>query len=308
MRTLLRAGVTALATSSFLLGGTVAAEAAPARGVSVTAGQLVLQPQRYGHTGSTRIAVHNGTDQPFSGNITITEPLPYATVGIDGAGGCLLDATPDHRTIFTCLLDDEIAAGATSVVTVRFQSPAEPRTFAQIAPQKGSVEIGGASASFAAIFRSTTGSLRSPRPYVQDSTAALTVAAGNVTLTRQPDGTFSGRVPVTVSNRGDAPHSGVGAAIALPAGLDFPNIEPVDVCMGSDRLPVPPDGSGYACSIAGGQLAQGERRSYDFLLTAPAGTTPGVLGTATTSAWLDGPAAPQTDGADIDTFTITVAG
>ena len=134
------------------------------------------------------------------------------------------------------------------------------------------------------------------------------MTAADVTLTRQPDGTFAGRVPVTVRNHSDAPHTGLNAAIALPPGLDFPNIEPADICMGSDQLPVPPGGSGYACAAPGGQLAQGESRAYAFLLTAPAETAPGVLGTGTTSAGLNGPAAPQTDGADVDTFTVTVAG
>jgi hypothetical protein len=306
MRTLLRAGVTTLAASSMLLAGTTAAMAAPAGGVTITVGPLILEPGTYGHTGSIRVAVRNGTSEPLSGGFTVTEPLPATTGAIEGASACPLGSTPDNRTISYCELDSAIAPGRTGVVTVRFQSPAKPQPYAEIAPQVGTIEVAGVTTDFSALFRSTTGSLRHPQPYVQDTTAALTVTAGDVTLTRQDDGSLSGRVPVTVHNNGDAPHSYVDAAVAVPAGVDgWPAIDPGDACVGTDSLPTPPGGNAIVCG-AGGQLAEGETRTFDWVITAPAETPAGPLGTGTTLVRLHEPAAVQTDSANNHTFTITV--
>ena len=311
MRILLLAGATALAAGTTLFGSAVAAQAAPTGAVTVEASRLVLEPGEYGHTGSLHIAIGNPTSEPFSGSITITEPLPASTgATIDGAGGCVFsDTTPDNRRVYACVLDT-IPAGETGKVTVGYQSPAKPQPYAQIAPQRGSVEVAGATADFPALFRSTTGSLRHPRPYVQDTTGSLTVTtAGDVTLTQQPDGSFAGRVPVTVYNNSDAPHHNLNAEIAIPAGLDkWPGMEPADACSGADELPIPPGGNAMGCAVPGGQLAEGQTRTFDWILTAPAGTPAGPLGTGTTLVKLSGPAVQQSDAANIDTFTITVAG
>ncbi|WP_433306872.1 hypothetical protein ACQP2F_21960 [Actinoplanes sp. CA-030573] len=318
MRTLLRASVTAVTAATLLATSAVSAHAAPApaaapaaaAAVTVTAGPLVLEPGRHGHTGSVRATIHNDTAEPFLGSVLITEPLPATIDTIEGASGCTLDHTPDQRAIAICSLDAAIAPGGTGVVTVRFRSPARPRVYPQIAPQHGTVTVEGSTADFAAIFRSVTGSVRNPRPYAQSTAAALTVTARDVTLTRRPDGTFAGRVPVSVRNGTDAPHAYLSAAIVVPPGVDYPSIEPPDACvLGTDRLPVAPGENASTCGVAGGQLAERDTRAFDFVLTAPAGTPTGLLGTGTTTTWLDGgPATAQTDGADVDTFTITVAG
>ena len=310
MRILLLAGAAALAAGTILFGGAVAAQAAPTGAVTVEAGRLVLEPGEYGHTGSLRIAIGNPASEPFNGSVTITEPIPAATTTIDGAGGCVFTGTtPDNRTISSCVLDT-IPAGETGVVTVGFQSPAKPQPYAQVAPQRGSVEVAGATANFPALFRSTNGSLRHPRPYVQDTTGSLTVTTpGDVTLTQQPDGSFAGRVPVTVYNNGDAPHRYLNAEVAIPAGLDkWPGVEGVEGCSGASQLPTPPGGNAMGCSVAGDQLAEGQTRTFAWILTAPAGTPAGPLGTGTTLVNLSGPAVQQSDAANIDTFTITVAG
>ncbi|WP_328470894.1 hypothetical protein OHA21_05740 [Actinoplanes sp. NBC_00393] len=302
MRTLMRAGAIALAASSVVLGGGVAAQAAPADNVTFTLNRLVLQPAEYGHTGSIRIVIRNRTSEPFSGGVTITEPLPYTTTKTEGASGCMLDKTPDNRTISYCGMDYVIEPGRSGVVTVQFRSPSKPQPFAQIAPTNGSIEIGGVTTEFSALFRSTTGSLRNPRPYVQDTTPALSVAAGDVTLTRQEDGTFAGRVPVTVRNNGDAAHRGLGAELRSPAGVDpLSNIEPSEGC-----FPIE-DGLGTICSVDGGQLAEGQERSFEWLLTAPAGTPAGPLGTGTTQVNLVTDGAAQADNANVASFAVTVA-
>jgi len=309
MRILLLAGAATLAAGTTLFGGAVAAEAAPTGAVTVEVSKLILEPGEYGHTGNVRIAIRNTTSDPFSGNVTITEPIPAATATIDGAGGCVfIDTTPDNRTVSSCGLDT-IPAGETGVVTVGFQSPAKPQPYAQIAQQRGSVEVAGVTAGFPAVFRSTTGSLRHPHPYVQDTTGSLTVTAGDVTLTQQPDGSFAGRAPVTVHNNGDAPHRYLQTEIAIPAGLDrWPGMESAEGCAGASELPTPPGGNAFGCMVAGGQLAEGQTRTFEWTVTAPAGTPAGPLGTGTTLLRLSGPAVQQSDAANVDAFTITIAG
>jgi hypothetical protein len=307
-----RAGVIALAAGSMLLGTAVAAQAAPAGAVTVSVNRLILDPaQNGGHAGSIRIVVRNRTSEPYDGNITITEAIAGTFDGqFEGASGCATGSTPDHRGIAACGLDGTIAPGASSVVMVGFRSAAEPQQYAQKAPAAGSVEVAGATASFPALFRATTGSLQHPRPYLQDTVAALAVTAGDVTLNRQADGSFTGSVPVTVRNNGDAPHSGLLTGIATPAGLnEWPDITGASGCSGPpEDLPAPPPGgSSIGCYLDGGQLAEGQQRTFVWTLTAPAGTPAGLLGTATTLVDLEGGPA-QADGANLAEFSVTVAG
>lgn len=308
MRILMRAGAIALAASSALLGSAVAATAAPADAVTIKVNRLVLEPAEFGHTGSVRIAIRNTGDEPVGGNLIITEPIAGTLADVDGASGCGLGETPDGRGISYCGLDSEIAPGATGVVTVDFRAPARPQPFAQRAPQRGSVQLGDVTAEFPALFRSTSGSLRQPRPYVQDTAGALAVTAGDVTLTRQADGSFQGRVPVTVRNNGDARHLGMWAVVATPAGLgEWADIVPSNVCLPSSELPVPPGGESTGCGLDGGLLAEGEERTFEWVLTAPAETAVGPLGTGTTLVKFTEPGASQDDRANIDTFAITIA-
>jgi len=308
MRILLRAGAVALAASSVMLGG-VAAHAAPADAVTVKVNRLILEPAEAGHTGVIRITVRNTGSEPYSDGVTITEPIADTLETIEGTSACGINEGPDGRLSYGCSLDDAIAPGASAVIKVSFRSPAKPQPFAQIAPQPGSVQAGAVTAEFPALFRSTSGSLRTPQPYVQDTVGTLAVTAADVTLTRQPDGTFAGSVPVTVHNNGDAAHRNLGTAVTVPAGIDgWPNIEPSDVCVpGAEGLPTPPGGSGVSCSLYGGQLAEGHERTFEWILTAPAETAAGLLGTGTTLVKLGSRGAQQSDNANIDTFTITIA-
>ena len=309
MRIFVRAGAIALAAGSVMLGGAVAAQAAPAADVTFTVNRLILQPADSGHTGRLRIVIRNTGSEPFDGGFSITEPIAETLGDIEGAGGCGINRTPDNRQIALCPLDSEIAAGGSAVITADFRSPARPQSYARIAPLAGSVEVDGVTTEFPALFRATTGSLRNPQPYVQDTTGALTVTAADATLTRQADGTFTGRVPVTVRNDSDAPHQGLWTEVVVPAGLEgWPAIEPSDVCVPTDRLPVPPGGTSVGCVLYGGQLAEGEERTFEWVLTAPAETPAGPLGTATTLVEYTNEDVRQSDNANVDTFTITVAG
>ena len=317
MHTLLRAGAVALAAGATLLGGAVAAQAADdvtvtdgvavTAGVTVTAGTLVFEPAEHGHTGHLSIKIHNGTDQPYDDGFTITESL---AVTFQGAGRpCAFNYTPDHRRIAGCALLEPLEPGATLEVVADFRSPAKPQPFARRAVQAGTVEAGGAATEFSTLFRSTGGSIDDPRPYTPDTVGALDVTAGDVTLTRQADGSFEGRVPFTVHNDGDAPHDYVLADIALPGTVDeWPSLEPSWMCFSGTGLPVPPGGHGIQCLLEEGPLAEDQTYRGAWVLRAPAGTPAGVLGTGATRALVRDPAEEQTDHANEATFTITVAG
>jgi hypothetical protein len=309
MRTLVRAGAVALAAGTLVLGAGAAAQAAPAGKVTVSVNRLILEPGQYGHTGNIQIAVTNGTSEPFSGGVTITEPIAGTMVHFDGAGGCTLDKTPDNRDISNCYTDSPIAAGATGIITIGFDSPAKPQPFAQVAPALGRVEVAGRTATFPAIFRSTTGKLTHPRVYVQDTESKLTVTASDVTLTRQADGTFAGRSTVTVRNDGDAPHHNLQADLATPPGVeDWPFIDPADVCVGpSEGFPVPAGYFGEGCFVLG-QVAEGQTRTFDWILRAPEETPAGSLGNAITRVQFSTGWPAQANAANTPSFTVTVAG
>ncbi len=308
MRTILRAGAIALTTGSVLLGGAIAAQAAPADGVTVKVGRLVLEPAEYGHTGTVGIVIRNNTDAPISDGVTIVEPIAGSITRVDDAT-CMFGRTDDGRRIHNCYESGgEVAPGKAVRLTVHFRTPNKPQAYPQIAQTLGTVETSGVTASFAARFRSTTGSLRNPEPYVPDTKSALTVTAPDVTLVRQADGSFLGRVPVTVRNDGDAPHDDLWTELVTPESTSWPRMEPSEACVGAGTLPIPAGYAGVGCTVAGGPLAEGEQRTFQWVLTAPADTPVGPFGTGTTLVQLNGFGSDNADpSANVDTFAITVA-
>ncbi|MBM2617019.1 hypothetical protein JIG36_15780 [Actinoplanes sp. LDG1-06] len=177
MRNPLRAGAVALATAAALLGGALAAQAAPAEAAqpTLTVGPLIFNPREQGdHTGSIDIAIKNNSDAPLNNGISITEPVAntFNFDSFDGADGCIFDYTDDNRTIVNCGLALSIGAGETEIVTIGFRSSATPQPYAQIASTLGHVRVGTATADFPALFRSTTGSLHDARPYVPATVTA----------------------------------------------------------------------------------------------------------------------------------------
>ncbi|HEY0000487.1 MAG TPA: hypothetical protein VGB74_08535, partial [Actinoplanes sp.] len=116
MRTLLRAGAVALATTTALLGGALAAQAAPAQVAqpTITVGPLIFNPRVQGdHTGSIDIAIKNNSDAPWGDGISVTEPIAntFNFDSFDGANGCVFGYTDDNRTIVNCGLAFSIPAG-----------------------------------------------------------------------------------------------------------------------------------------------------------------------------------------------------
>ncbi|MEV6632985.1 hypothetical protein AB0M54_19775 [Actinoplanes sp. NPDC051470] len=305
MRTLLRAGVLALAAGTTLLGSAVAVQAAPPS----VSDQIVMEPGAYGHTGRLRVTFHNPSNDVQWVSFRVTEPIRDSLRTGEDVNCLAVGREPDGRAVNACDLWDGIQPGATRIVDLRFASPSKPEAFAQITPDPAVLDLGGGTPiRVPTVFRSTTGSLADPVPYQQDTVADVSLTAGDVTLTRQADGTFEGRVPVTVRNNGDAQNWGAVTEVALPAGLDeWPGLESLESCVKAGTLPPPPGGETYQCDVTGGMLNEGESRTAQWVLRAPEGTPAGPLGKADALARLGGALEGQPGDANRDTFVITVA-
>jgi hypothetical protein len=253
------------------------AQAAPdeaaASSVSVSLGRLVLEPGPRGYTGSLRVTAKYQGDEPAYLNLSITEPVDGSFVGLDPIEACVFGTNDAGRRVVECGFPGErFEPGERRQVTVDFGVLTQPQAYAmasaagQITVRSGSEPAASDTGSFVALFRSTAGSLRHPRPYVQDTTTDLTVTAGAAALVRQDDGTFAGRATVTVRYGTDAAHYQVGLEVTLPDGVRFDGVEPPEAC------------GGLSCVVPGGPLMQGEVRTFGVLLSAPAGTVAGPLG------------------------------
>ncbi|MFV2115088.1 hypothetical protein ACFHW0_22485 [Micromonospora sp. LOL_025] len=250
-----------------------AAQAAAPADTSVSVGRLVLNPTDRGYVGSLPVTVDYRGEQPAYLDLTVTEPVPGANTGMTPSAPCMYGREQPLRNIYCTVPGDALQPGERRRFTIEFQVLTTPRAHAMSTPG-GRVTVGTGDANpaddsraFDTLFRSTSGSLRHPRPYVWDTRtdASLTVGPAAV-LARQGDGSWLGRLPVTVRVAGDAAHDGYSLDPTLPAGVHVAGIEPVDVCTGT-------------CSVPGGRFMPGEERSVSLLLRAPAEVTPGDLGT-----------------------------
>ncbi|WP_433551621.1 hypothetical protein ACQP08_29420 [Micromonospora zamorensis] len=144
-----------------------------------------------------------------------------------------------------------------------------------------------ASRSFGALFRSTTGSLIRPRPYVQDTQPDAAIeSVGPVTL--DPEGSGMLLLPVTVSYRGDAPHTSLYIkASPLPAGSLIYYTVPADGPVGSDLALVP-----------GLRMMPGEVRRFGLLISPPndPADAQNVITLEVTTSWY--PSAADADPSD----------
>ncbi|WP_262283005.1 hypothetical protein [Micromonospora sp. MA102] len=202
---------------------------------------------------------------------------------------------------------DRIEAGRSVTFRLGFHVWTTTRDHAMVAGG-GRIEVrpdGATRASdatgFTTLFRSTTGSLRTPRPYVQATRTDLGIRSGTAVLSRQPDGRLLGRMPVTVRYGNDAPTFLLDVAAALPSGVTVHHVEPPDLPSFPDWFTVP-----------GGRFMPGEERTFDVFLSAPAGTPAGDLGTGTftlVGSYFGGADAQDVDPADNSTsFTVTAVG
>ncbi|MEU8311987.1 MULTISPECIES: hypothetical protein [unclassified Micromonospora] len=302
-------------TATALLGGAAAliALAAPATAapsaatgrVGVTAQRLVLDPTDRGYVGTLTATVTNRRSTATSVSLVVTEPAGASFTSIEPGGGCLYNRLVENRLVITCG-GDQIEAGKSLTFRLGFHVWTTARSYPMVA-NGGRIEVvpdGAAAASdatgFTTLFRSTGGSLRKPRPYVQAVDTDLGIRGSAVTLAPQPDGTLLGRMPVTVRYGNDAPTFALNVEAALPAGVEVHHIEPQD----SPSFP-------YWFSVPGGRFMPGEERTFDVFLWAPVGTATGELGTGrltVTGSYFWGADDPQDVDPSDNTTSFTVTG
>lgn len=295
-----------------LTGPAAAAAEAPAGArldADVSVGRLVLNPTERGYLGNLPITVTNRGPAETYFSVTIVEPVAGSLGNLTPDSPCSLGRRLDNRRVATCLVPGpDLKPGERRSFSVAFQVLTTPRNAAMIAEGgQVSVNVGagdpaiGDREDFAARFRSTSGSLRNPVPYVQDSQARASIStAGAATLVRQQDGSYLGRLPVTVRWAGDAAHEFLFVvATTLPAGVRIWGTDPQDMPSSFTSFTVP-----------GGRFMAGEERSFDVLLRADPGTVPGDLGDVTfqlDTQW-GMETVPDADPADNSaTFAVTAA-
>ncbi|MGI5211915.1 hypothetical protein [Plantactinospora sp. CA-290183] len=248
------------------------------RDAAVSVGRLVFEPTDRGHLGSLPVTVTYRGTEPGYLNLTVVEPVAGSFEGLTPNDACLFGWAPDgrRRSIHCGVPDGALAPGERRSFTVDFWAPTAPRDHA-MSLAGGEVSVysddpaDGVTKPFDTLFRSTTGSLRNPRPYVQDTETDATVTAGTARLLRQADGSYAGRLPVTIRYAGDAGNDFLSVDFTLPDGVQIEGIEPTEVCAGN------------WCAIPGDSFAAGEERTVELLFSAPTGTTAGQLGTGTLS-------------------------
>ncbi|MCO1598202.1 hypothetical protein M8C17_23920, partial [Micromonospora sp. RHAY321] len=244
---------------------------------SVSAGRLVLEPTDGGYRGTLPVTITNRSRAAEYYSIQVTEPVAGSFDGLQPTGACFNGGLVENRRVMVCGVDGpDLEPGERRRLGVTFEVLTAHRSYAMIAGG-GRVEVVPGHTqqvadgeNFSARFRGTDGSLDHPRPYVQDTVAraSLTSDTAALTLTRQADGTYAGRLPVTVRYAGDAPHDYLAVRAVLPAGVEIAGTDPQDSPSFGEWFDVP-----------GGRMGVGEERTFAVLFRAPADTTAGDLGT-----------------------------
>ena len=266
------------AITAALIGTTIAVRAPnsaaePPR--DLPASPLILEPGERGYTGRIDVVV-TYTGDPTAGlgfRFTETVPASLGQLSPDDVSCGIENGLPELRVWGCALFGDSENTSQQREFSIAFEVLTKPRARAMSAPDVPLEVIIGdlrSEVSVPTLFRSTGGSLDNPVPYVQDTQTDLTVtAAKKVTLTKNADGEFEGWLKVRMKSRGDAPHENLAATFTgLPEGVAAWDIRPTDSCFGT------------GCVMPGGAYMQGEARTAEIKIVAPAGTAPGSLGTA----------------------------
>ncbi|MEV1142893.1 hypothetical protein [Micromonospora sp. NPDC049799] len=278
-----------------------AAQAAPATTTSTAtvADRLVFEPTERGYRGSLQVELTYHGSEPAWPSYVITEPVPGSYVNAEWGINCSSggDRLPDGRTTVECVVPGGLwQPGERRTFSVDFQVLTTVRPYAMKAGNGHlAVKVGDTTveeADFSTRFRSSTGSLANPQPYVRDTQPDFTLSvAGDLTVTRQPDGWFEGSLPVTLRYNSDAPHPFVWLVPAgLPAGFGEPW---TDEC-------------GHLCP-PGGAFMEGEERTFALNFSASSEAALGDLGRATIEVRTDyyTPLADSDPSDNVAGFTVT---
>ena len=259
LATLMAVGVGALATP--------AAAHAAADSATISVGGLVLEPTERGYAGTLEVTVQNTGTEPAYLGLAIVEPIANSWQGLVVEDACVWNWNTDGRRTIYCGTGSVFQPGEVRRVDSKLRSLSKTRKYAMEALGG---EIGltfndgtsGPLTPFSTLLRSTTGSVADPRPFVQDTQSNITLKTGKaLKLTKDADGRFRGRLAVTVTWRGNAPHQYVPVT---PSGL--PENFWVE---GTD-----PDGGmpcWNGCDAPGGEFMQGETRTFSLHRVRPGG-------------------------------------
>ncbi|MBY8873961.1 hypothetical protein K7640_19205 [Micromonospora sp. PLK6-60] len=283
-RTILRLGTAALAAATGLAVAAAPAVAAdPVANLTVSTNRLVLDPADRGYQGTLKITVANTGTAGAYPTVRITEPVA-ASLRLNGTGlSCNWNESTTSRQAMHCDDLQKLAPGRSRIYRIPFEVLTTVRDRA-MSVDGGAVAVNttgdyplSADVPFATLFRASDGSLRNPEPYVQSTRPDASVSVGDAVLTQQEDGSWSGRLPVTVRYANDAPHRLIIGELSLPDGVRY---------RGTDPATGPSGGSDF--DVPGGPFLAGEERTVDVLLSADAdaGITPGEVGPVTVSLFI----------------------
>ncbi|MEV4765426.1 hypothetical protein AB0J89_22690 [Micromonospora chokoriensis] len=303
--TLLTAALLGLTATVAATGPAVAAPVG-AGDHTLSVGRLILSPTDRGYQGSVSVTVTNTGSATDYFHYKLREPVPGAFQRDDLNCDMFDMRVEQNRRVFNCALTDtwvELAPGQSIRNELAFHVLTDPRQY-PMSMNGGWVEAystnGGlvARTSFGALFRSTTGSLIRPRPYVQDAQPDASIRLDGP-VTEFPDGAGNLRVPVTIRYDGDAPHNSFWVrASSLPAGSVFWHTDPADGPVG---------GSGALVPVPGLRLMPGEEYSFALVIsppTDPADAT-NLIDIELTTDWY--PTTPDVDPSDnVVRTTLTV--
>ncbi|WP_204010159.1 hypothetical protein [Virgisporangium aurantiacum] len=272
-RRLMAVGVLSLAALAFVGSAAAASPAvagqAPATGpakFTVDTAPLVLSHDGTHYTGDLRVTVRNVGGEA-SENTMMELGLPAGLRFNSSDGVC----TFGEARVY-CAMFGGIEPGARKTYTLSFGSWAAPSARARITSvadltvtPDGEGATGAASDTYAGILKSTTGSIRHPRPYAPSTVARTQLTAGPAAIRELPGtaGTreFEVRIPVTVRAGNDIPNDFGVVRIAKPEGTSLPHTEPSAVCT-------------LDCEVPGDWMAAGETRTFDIVFTYNPATLP----------------------------------
>ncbi|GIH14719.1 hypothetical protein [Rugosimonospora africana] len=278
-RRLRQAAVIVAAATGMVVAGAGAAHAATAQldrhvvpvnndHLSVTSGPLVLSYDGTHYFGDMRLSVTNDNPTAVSdANLSINVPAGLVVTTLSGASGCVGSAP------VSCGVDT--LQPGTTTVTVSFGSFAAPAGRARVTADGSATVTRLANTAhpsarektrFHGVLASTSGSVSHPVAYQPAAVNDLGLSAGTASVTRQDDGSYTVRVPVTALDKNDAANqtAWIEPSTTLP-NATFTGTDPAAPCT-------------IVCSVPGSPswMSSGESRSVAVLYTVPAGTAPGV--------------------------------
>lgn len=274
---------------------------------TIQVGDLVLDPGARGYTGTLPVTVKYTSREPGYLDLTITEPVAGAWQSMANGEGCVWGTVTEGRRTISCYIGS-FTQGESRDVSSVFRVLTTPQPYAMsavtvdIAATRVDQPVGKVK-QYTTKFRSTKGSLRNPRPYVQDTQSDASIStAGAVTMVRQADGYYLGHLPMKATWNGDAAHWLLNIDAALPDGWIVWDTDPQSgyPCAGGCSVPGP----------NGPQLMQGETVGFDLVIYAPEGTPAGTYRPLTARAaasWTDGELTDVTPFDNTATFIATVS-